>query len=215
MCLKKSCKVCFLNTQNEFLWYCNESRHHCWHHCSNPVHMTECFSLTPVLKITLKIMYFLPSSCGPAVFCPKTQNMSLIFYLLCFTSDWNIYFPCFYIMLRSYATDFTVLMMYMTLVKQHCRRKYLIFLIMNLLPCFSCDLSPTSCFLSTGCLSKLHGNRKWWEIVLVLLFCGKQLWTWCLYLVPFLVIKIHFKTIIILVVHLKLFGQSVLWIDFK
>lgn len=30
-------------------------------------------------KITLKTMFFLPGPCGLAVFCPKTQNMSLIF----------------------------------------------------------------------------------------------------------------------------------------
>lgn len=54
-------------------------------------------------------------------------------------------------MLRSYANDFTVLIvMHMTLVEEHCKRKDLIILIMNLLPCFSCHLSPTSCFLSTG-----------------------------------------------------------------
>lgn len=180
--------------------------------------MTECFSLTTVLieKNYFKTMYFLPGSCGPAVFYPKTQNMSPIFYLPCFTSDWNIYFPRFYIMLHWYATDFTVrIRMYMTLVKQHCKGKYLIFLIMDLSLCFSCHWSPTSCFLSTGCLSKLHRNRKWWDRVLVLLLCGKQLSTWCLYLVPFLVIKIHFKTIIILCMYLKLFEQSVLSMDFK
>lgn len=148
------------------------------------------------------MLYLLTGSCGPAVYCPKTQNPSLIFYWQCFISDWNIYIFlfCFYIMLGSYATDVKVTVLIkicMTLGEQHCWESAS-FSSLWICPMVSCHLSPTSWFVSAWCLSKLHGNGKWWKIVLVLLFCGKQLSTWCLYLVPFLIIKIHVKTIIIL-----------------
>lgn len=196
----KSSKVCFLNSQDRFSCDCNES--------DPTVGTTVLIPSTWLRALALPLSWLrrkktLSNHVFPSrfmwcllSFVQRHKICHLFFYLPCFTSDWNIYFPHFYMILRSYATDSTVLIMmyYMTLVGQHCNRSVLHFLvIMNLSPCFSCHLSPTSCFLSTGCLSKLHGNRKGWEIVLVLLFCGKQLSTWCLYSVPFLVIKIHFK----------------------
>lgn len=152
--------------------------------------MTDCFSLTTVLieKNHFKNHVFPPRFMWTPVFCPKTQNMSLIFYLPCFTSDWNIYFPHFYFMLRSYATDYIVLiMMYMTLVEQHCKKESTSFFFSSSWICrhvFRAICLPVSVVFQPGA-SKLHGNRTWWEIVLVLLFCGKQLSTWCLYFVPF------------------------------
>lgn len=80
-------------------------------------------------KITVKTMFVLPGSCGLAVFCPKTQNMSLMF-LFTLLHFWLKYiFPRFYMILRSYAPDSAALiMMYdLTLVGQHCKRNILHF----------------------------------------------------------------------------------------
>lgn len=217
----KSSKVCFLNSRDRFSCDCNES--------DTTVGTTVLIPSTRLTALALPLSWLGKEQnhcknhvCPPRFMwtcCLLSKDTKYVTYFFIYPASLLTEIYIFPVFIWYYAHTLLILRHWSRCMTWHwldstAKGTYFIFLIMNLSPCFSCHLSPTSCFLSTGCLSNLHGNRKGWEIVLVLLFCGKQLSTWCLYLVPFLVIKIHFKKLIILCVYLKLFAQSA-EMDFK
>lgn len=172
----------FFNTQNEFSCDCNESE-------TTVLILSTWLSALALpqswlRKVTLKLVDFHLGSCGQAVFCPKTQHMSLIFYLPCFTSDWNIYFPHFNIMFHScywfYCTHRDVYDTGYTAPQKVINYPYHEFVAMFVMPfvshfLFSFYLVP----IKTTWEQEMMGNS-FGAIVL-----WKKTTTWCLYLVPF------------------------------